>query len=85
MIVLLGVTPWRDRERSCVFAVLNGNPTRWVEKDVQLIWSKAYISLALFVAGSGEGPSTISEGRYVNITSGSRTVLEPQLKLHFFI
>lgn len=83
MFVLLGVTPWR--ERSCVFAVLNGNPTRWVEKDVQLIWSKAYTSLALFVEDSGEGSSTISESLYVDITSGSRTVLEPQLKLHFSI
>ena len=57
MIVLLGVTPWRERETPCVFAVLNDNPTRWVGKAMQLIWFKAYTSLAVFVEGSGEGSS----------------------------
>lgn len=41
-----------ERETPHVFAVLNGNPTRWVGKAVELIWCKAYALLAVFVEGS---------------------------------
>lgn len=44
-----------ERETPHVFAVQNGNPTRWVGKAVELIWCKAYALLAVFVEGSGEG------------------------------
>lgn len=44
----------RKREMPCVFAVLNDNSTRWVEKAMQLIYLEAYTSLAMFVEGIGK-------------------------------